>query len=214
MNIEERKQQMREELEALKKLKDAKNEFKEKLNSSPAIATESAKYLGGHPLLMKEADGIARITKIGLFFEVMLTVNKFYIPAESILKAEFKNEEQISKDVTLTRLLALGIFAFALKKKTSIHINFLTVTYITEEGIENTIVFQTKNAGALASAIMKIRQEKATGMPQLSPVENAVDSPANNDIPAQIRKLAELKNDGILSEAEFEQKKAELLARI
>ena len=35
-----------------------------------------------------------------------------------------------------------------------------------------------------------------------------------NDIPTQIRKLADLKESGILSESEFQQKKAELLARM
>jgi Short C-terminal domain len=42
----------------------------------------------------------------------------------------------------------------------------------------------------------------------------APSSPAADDIPAQIRKLAELRDQGILSEDEFTAKKTELLSRL
>jgi hypothetical protein len=43
---------------------------------------------------------------------------------------------------------------------------------------------------------------------------NRTASEQGTDIPSQIKKLAELKEAGIISEAEFENKKTELLARI
>lgn len=39
-------------------------------------------------------------------------------------------------------------------------------------------------------------------------------SAATNDIPSQIKKLSDLKNQGIITEEEFTQKKAELLAKM
>lgn len=44
--------------------------------------------------------------------------------------------------------------------------------------------------------------------------EEIKTAPASDDIPAQIKKLADLKDQGILSEREFETKKKELLAKM
>lgn len=57
--------------------------------------------------------------------------------------------------------------------------------------------------------IQALRQVKeASGLPSASP------QPYKPDLADQIRKLAELRNDGILSDAEFDAKKADLLGRI
>lgn len=53
----------------------------------------------------------------------------------------------------------------------------------------------------------------ATELQQYEKVEQKCDTQAN-DIPTQIKKLAELKDAGILTEAEFQAKKAELLAKM
>jgi nucleoside-diphosphate-sugar epimerase len=42
----------------------------------------------------------------------------------------------------------------------------------------------------------------------------AVEPPTNSDIPEQIKKLAALRDDGIITDAEFDAKKAELLSRL
>ena len=44
--------------------------------------------------------------------------------------------------------------------------------------------------------------------------EKAVEAPPETDIPAQIEKLADLKDKGIITDEEFQQKKQELLDRI
>lgn len=44
--------------------------------------------------------------------------------------------------------------------------------------------------------------------------EEIMTAPASDDIPTQIKKLADLKDQGILSEREFETKKKELLAKM
>jgi hypothetical protein len=52
------------------------------------------------------------------------------IPINQITRYEIKTESEIQKDVTLTRLLALGIFAFGLKKKTEINNSYLILSYV------------------------------------------------------------------------------------
>lgn len=188
-------------------LKDKKNEFKEKLkNGGKPVGFGAVKYLGGHPDIPGEADGIMNINSAGLFFEVALTLSNLHIPVQNIVRAEFKTEEQISKDVTLTRLLAFGIFAFGMKKKKVEKTSYLVVTY-KENSLENTIVFSAGNAGLLASSIMKVRQEYAAANP-------VAEVAATADIPDQIRKLGELRDQGLITEEEFQQKKIALLARL
>jgi hypothetical protein len=188
-------------------IKNKKSEFKEKQkNGGPAVGVDTVKYLGGHPDIRNEVDGLMVVNSAGIFFEVTLTFFNLHIPVENIIKAEFKTEEQISKDVTLGRLLVFGVFAFGMKKKKVEKLSYLVLTY-TDSGIENTIVFTNKNAGPLASAIMKVRQQYAA----LNPITEAA---VTSDIPDQIRKFSELKDQGILTEEEFQQKKTDLLSRI
>ncbi len=52
-----------------------------------------------------------------------------------------------------------------------------------------------------------------TERPVAEPSQSA-EPPTNLDIPDQIRKLAELRDAGVLTEEEFERKKAELLDRM
>ena len=44
--------------------------------------------------------------------------------------------------------------------------------------------------------------------------EKVAEAPPETDIPAQIEKLADLKDKGIITDEEFQQKKQELLDRI
>ncbi|MBT6073593.1 MAG: SHOCT domain-containing protein [Gammaproteobacteria bacterium] len=44
--------------------------------------------------------------------------------------------------------------------------------------------------------------------------EKVVEAPPAKDIPAEIEKLADLKDKGIITDEEFQQKKQELLERI
>jgi len=197
-----------------KEAKNAKKLAKEEfMTDAKLFTTAICDYLGGHPDIEQRTIGNIFVNKKGLFFDASMSPKYFYIPIQNIIKSEFKNEEQISKDVTLTRLLAFGIFAFGLKKKRKEVQNYLVVTY-DENGIENTIILESKNASALASAIIKARQLYAKENPQEQVLDHAADKSAAEDIPGQIKKLAELMEQGILTQEEFENKKADLLSRM
>lgn len=75
---------------------------------------------------------------------------------------------------------------------------------------ENSIVFNTWQQEDFEQAKILIEEQ----MNKLSAQTGIVSATSNNEIPSQIKQLAELKEAGILTEKEFEEKKAELLARL
>lgn len=196
--------------------REEKEKFKELIKSGgKPYASAYGEYGGGHPELDRNCSGTITVNRLGVFFSSLY--GQFFIPVENITKAEYKNEEQISKDVTLTRLLAFGIFAFGLKKKRKDETFYYVLSY-KEKGIDNTIVFKVSKvlgmnmAGSLASGTIKARQEYINEHPEALEPQGNVSNTA--DIPEQIRKLSELKDQGILTEQEFEYKKKELLAKM
>ena len=128
--------------------------FNSKANGSYYCA--SVNYLGGHPEVSNPTSGTLIINKDGVHFAK--SKNRFGIQFQDIKKSEFKSQEQIEKDVTFTRLLLLGIFAFAFKKRKVYAQNFLVITY-DEFGIDNTVVFETEKANIITSRILKARRE-------------------------------------------------------
>lgn len=186
-----------------------------KMKAGKVLFSASVKYSGGHREVSKACDGILVINPLGVFFRPGIT-QVIHMPIESIVRAEHVDDTQISKDVTLTRLLLVGIFAFGLKKTKKDEHHFAVITYI-ENGIENKIIFEHKKAPEVVGAIMKSKHENSYNVSviELKETAAAIDEvPKTLDIPDQIRKLAELKEDGILTEEEFQNKKAELLSRM
>lgn len=76
---------------------------------------------------------------------------------------------------------------------------------------ENAIVFNIWQRGSFETAKKIIDERLNMAHSVHSQTSTTIQS---NDIPTQIKKLAELKEAGILSEEEFNSKKAELLARM
>ncbi|ORX22475.1 hypothetical protein BVF91_11585 [Thermoanaerobacterium sp. PSU-2] len=111
--------------------KDEKTKMSEKYGKR--IMAAMSKYVGGNLSLSPNEDieiicyekGIAlHPAKYFLNYE-----NDEFITYDRLQPTSFKTEEQISKDVTLTRLLLVGIFAFGLKKKRVTHEQYLIINY-------------------------------------------------------------------------------------
>lgn len=124
-----------------------------------------------------------------------------------------------SKHVTATRVVALGVFSLAAKKgKTEMH-QYLhvegTATNKRQQEGAVAFVFETKNAVGIASAINKhvADARERHGLPAVSELAESI-GPMSVDIPEQIKKLAELRDGGILTPEEFGAKKSELLSRM
>lgn len=181
-----------------------------KMKSGKILFNGVVKYAGGHRELSKACDGNLVITEGGLFFRPGLT-QILHIPIENIINAEHVDDTQISKDVTLTRLLLVGIFAFGLKKKRKEEHHFIVIKH-SDLGMECKLIFEHKKAPQCIAAIMQAKQ--LMGVSSNKPKTITSDNLETSDIPEQIRRLSELKEEGILSEEEFQNKKIELLARM
>jgi hypothetical protein len=164
-------------------------------------------YLGGwteHPKAHgneKTANSLL-VGPTGLRYRAITTL--FAIPWEQVTGIEVEGPEQASKRITATRLLTIGVFALAAQKKTKAAV----ITVTTTDGGE--AVFQTHDWLALdlrakLTPVLSHFRNQQTAEQSAPPPTSAAD---------EIRKLADLRDQGILTEAEFQSKKTELLSRI
>lgn len=115
---------------------------------------EGVTYLGGHPFLPNSGAAIISVRENGI---VIVAGRKAAGNTFSGIKAvDFLSQDQVSRDITLTRLLTLGVFAFGLKKKRVDHKEFIRISFEVK-GIENTILLQAKSAAPIVSAINSAR---------------------------------------------------------
>ncbi|AUN23769.1 hypothetical protein RSJ21_00260 (plasmid) [Clostridium botulinum] len=202
----------------LKENKDKKNlkltEFnKDNEKYGSQIRSTKTSYLGGHidfncgiPI-----HGTIDIYEKGIVFVPSVKSYKFVgfsIPFQDIINVEYKNEKDIEKDVTMTRLFLLGIYAFGAKKKKVENHDYLILT-CNQGGIENKIIFEASLATVLVTDILKVRRDSGIISKEYSNANGNQDN-----ILEKIKKLGELKNLGVLTEEEFSKKKTELLAKV
>lgn len=64
------------------------------------------------------------------------------IPYSDISSIQIKTETEISKDVTITRLVFMGVFAFGAKKKRVKEENFCIIKYTSSQNIEETMLIK------------------------------------------------------------------------
>jgi len=173
-------------------------------NGGQPILSQKVKYIGGHPVITREQQGELAVNSKGVWFSGK-NRSCFLIPIEKIISTELKTGEDVAQNPVFSRLLAIGGFAFAFKKKTIFKHMFLIIRYF-ESGIENAALFETKNSSEFASAIARIRQE-------LNELK-AADPEAQKTISELFIQINELHALGILTDDEFIAKKRELLLRI
>lgn len=161
-------------------------------------------YKGGHHALSKECDCVLKMTND----DVTLSTSKAgyaTIDFASINNISFETAEQIGKRITATRLLTLGVFAFAFKKKTKDSEKYLTIEF-TENDIDSAVLFGGKKA---QEAYSKLYERFAGYKKRQGKVD--VKNSNNTSSYDEIIKLKELLDMGIISNDEFETKKKELL---
>lgn len=197
-----------------------KQEFEERHGKKVVFLV--GKYVGGN-LTMKANESVEIIC-----YEKDVTLhpanslwmhNKdIVIPFDKLEPLTLKTEEQIEKDVTLTRLLLVGILAFGLKKKKVTKNQFLIVSGIDETGSSISGIFEI---GTLSSRNITQVNEVRRNFLVNNPMEIQKEEVAIEETPTtvadpieQIKKLAELKQIGAITEEEFENKKNELLSRV
>jgi hypothetical protein len=189
-------------LDRIRIKRQKKTKFREMLKSGMLVDIGRAKYLGGQPELVAEKAGVIKVTSLGLFFNVYRTFDCIFVPTDKILTAESQTGGQIAQNAAFASRLALGGFVFAYKKKLRDKMIFLTVSYY-EDGCENTLLFKSKAANKIATALTKAIQDfrQNSSNANLSPIE-------------LLKQVSELRARGVLSEEEYAEKKKDLLSRI
>jgi len=162
-------------------------------------------YCGGIPQLPK-----ADVVQLAVISDELVVISAFKkdvkIPVSSIKNVVIKTDEQISNDVTLTRLLALGVLAFGLKKKNKNTVNYLIVDY-TDSGIDCTAIFSGDKVPKIYSQLFAARQKYLAA----NPPEPAPSAMPADDVYSEIEKLHGLMEKGIITADEFTSKKQQLL---
>jgi len=127
-------------------------------------------HLSGHPYLQSNDVITLHVRNNSIYIEnknlnsnSLKSPTNFYgneILISQLIKYEVKTETEIRRDVTLTRLVALGIFAFGVKKKTEEITQYLILTYL-DNGVEVTCVFkQIQKDQEFGNIVSNITREK------------------------------------------------------
>jgi len=150
-------------------------------------------------------DDAGLVLRIGV-----INKQEFFLPYESITGMTVDTAERM----TLTRVLLVGIFAFGLKKKDK----FLKLDFRDDTGTAASAIFG-KGPGCdvptLQGRISQAKHDYLASCPEAAVVEGEpVAANGTSDVSDTIAKLAQLRDQGILSDEEFQQKKAELLSRL
>jgi hypothetical protein len=130
--------------------------------------------------------------------------------ADSSVEVTVDTAGQIDKRVTATRLILTGPFAFGLRKKKDSRELYLLI-----------------QADSGASGLFEVNPDKGKKAREFAAKVNArarsqrpasgaavASTPTEPDVADQLRKLGELRDSGVLTEDEFNAKKAQLLERL
>lgn len=143
------------------------------------------------------------------FYEKVTEFNSFSKPRAMVIKNSdikdiaIEGKAEVSRRVTVTRLLAVGIFAFALKKKSEDKESFITL--VLKDGRE--VVFHSDE---LAPTTMKQKLSNTVSRVRNQNL-NQSTTIATADYTEELKKLSELKDNNIITQEEFEQKKKQVL---
>lgn len=192
--------------------------------------TNNLVYKGGHPSLTSEKDCKLTVTSDGITISCGFT-KQVMIPISQVTNTQLETQDQVEKRITATRLLTLGVFALAFKKKKKTTDKYLTIDYQDVNGIENTVLFSGKNVPKAHSMIYEAlttykttmnteRYEENDDTPTFEDIMDCADTETDNisveqkndaDPYEEIKKVKELLDMGIITQEEFDEKKKQLL---
>lgn len=162
-------------------------------------------YCGGIPEAPKQKD--LNVFAMPEHIEIQLSLFKKYkIPYDNIINISLKTSEQITKDVTLSGLLLIGIFAFADKKTTKHITNYLVIEY-EENNVKTNVIFTGKAIPKFHASLLKVQQNYYKRYPEKIK-KNIIETSDPYD---EIEKLHSLLEKNIITQEEFDKKKIQLL---
>lgn len=123
---------------------------------------------------------------------------KTLIPWSEVSSIDIEGPENLNTRVTATRLLTLGVFAFAAKKKTGETL----VMFTFKSGEPKAVMFKNLNSGEIRTIFAPIMRLLST--------EETAESPSSSPV-QQIKEMAQLLEGGLLTQEEFESAKKKIL---
>lgn len=171
------------------------------------LASLPVEYMGGYGEQKKATGTLTFYQKQTEFKNPMLKKKLWFtIPSTDISDVVVEGKDEVNRRVTVTRLLAVGIFAFALKKKAEDKESFITV--VLSNGQEAIFHVKDKSPMELKATLAKATSQVKQG----AVVAKTVNSTPQGSVADELAKLAKLKEQGILTQDEFDKKKTELLS--
>lgn len=165
------------------------------------LASISVEYCGGYEEYKKSKGNLTFFQKRIEYNVALNSAKSFSIENSKITDVAIEGRHEVNRRVTVTRMLAVGLFAFALKKKKEEKESFITL--VLSSGQEAVFHLDDKSPLALKSKLSSvISQVKQGAKSQKAP---------NSGVAEELSKLAELKDKKIISEEEFQKQKNKLL---
>jgi hypothetical protein len=165
----------------------------------------STAYLGGWSGHAKHhsASNTVVFRKDGIAYRGFRDI--FVIPWDQVTSIEVEGPDSASSRVTATRLATLGVFALAAKKKSA------SAAIVVEVSSGETAIFHSDKvaAGVVQTKLLPItaRLSRAATPVQASP--EGAGPPAS--VADELMKMAQLRDQGIITNEQFEAQKAKLL---
>ncbi|OGH04561.1 MAG: hypothetical protein A2W22_04825 [Candidatus Levybacteria bacterium RBG_16_35_11] len=175
----------------------------------------TVKYITGIPEIKKPTENYNLILEEkGLKLKRFLSREAF-IEWEKISKISAETQGQITKGLSAGKaaagLLLLGpigaLLGAAAGTKHDNRAMYVSISYEDSDGEESALILESKKAYEIASTLIEKRKNyyKNNNLPLVK--ENHTEGANYNDL----EKLAELKDKGIITKEEFEQKKKQIL---
>ena len=173
------------------------------------LGTFKLDYKGGHPSIAKEKTCSLKVYSDSV--TITCGYNTATISMGNILSCQIESQDQIESRITATRLLALGVFALAFKKKKKTTNKYLTIDFHDDKGLGGVILFEGKDSLRAHSTIYNaIVNYKQNVIQSSHNIDSKNQSPISDPY-EEIKKAKELLDMGILTQEEFELKKKQLL---
>jgi hypothetical protein len=176
-------------------------------NAALVLAPEGAPIPGRTAVIVSIVTTGVQLTAVGQASGQVTP--RVFLPWSEILGAALETPEQAAARQGYTVASELGLPGSAARAPDQLAIFAVTIdsgTYV--------LLLRGSRLADTAMALAPVFSRMPGATTPLSPTGGASAAGGSNDPMAQIRKLAQLKDEGLLSEAEFEEKKAELLKRI
>jgi hypothetical protein len=122
-------------------------------------------YYGGlNEITDRRGVGMLLMEREYLLLNFVNPSKELKIPLEKIIDVSTKMQDEISRDVTLSRLFLVGVLAFGLKKERHNIQKFLLINYLDDKAEEKTIILGDNKHPENAYVVIKDELDKLKGV--------------------------------------------------